>query len=67
MIKRIVSLFFYYVLSPLVYARYLGVSVGHNCRIVTRNWGSEPYLIDIGNHVHITKDVSFLSHGLFGY
>lgn len=45
------------------YARHLGVIIGKDCRIATRNWSSEPYLITIGNHVQITKGVSIHTHG----
>lgn len=45
------------------YARYLGVTIGNDCRIATRFFGSEPYLINIGNHVQITKGVRFATHG----
>lgn len=36
------------------YARHIGVNIGKNCRIATRLWSSEPYLITIGNNVQIT-------------
>lgn len=49
--------------SPLRYARYLGVNIGDECVIGTKYFGSEPYLITIGNHVQITKDVRFFTHG----
>lgn len=45
------------------YARYLGVKVGSNCSIISKNFGSEPYLIEIGNHVQITSGVRFSNHG----
>ena len=45
------------------YARYLGVKVGNNCRFVDNPaWGTEPYLISIGNHVLISGKVTFLTH-----
>jgi acetyltransferase-like isoleucine patch superfamily enzyme len=44
------------------YAVSLGVSIGQGCRIATRNWGSEPYLVKLGNRVHITSGVSFITH-----
>jgi serine acetyltransferase len=44
------------------YAISLGVSIGHGCVIATRNWGSEPYLVKLGNRVHITSGVSFITH-----
>lgn len=45
------------------YARHLGVKVGDNCSIISKNFGSEPYLIEIGNHVQITSGVRFCNHG----
>lgn len=45
------------------YARSLGVKVGENCRFVDNpTWGSEPYLISIGDHVAISSRVTFLNH-----
>jgi len=44
------------------YARSLGVRIGKDCRIATIGWGTEPYLIEIGNHVHVTSGVQFLTH-----
>jgi len=49
-------------LGPMRYARRLGVTIGENCRISTYSWGSEPYLIEIGNHVHVTLGVKFVTH-----
>lgn len=49
--------------SPEKYARHIGVTIGKNCVIETRNWSSEPYLITIGNHCAITHDVSIHTHG----
>lgn len=45
------------------YARSLGVKVGNNSRFVDNpTWGSEPYLISIGDHVLISGRVTFLNH-----
>ncbi len=66
MIKRIFKLFsifksrFY---SPEAYARHIGVKIGKNCLIDTRNWSSEPYLITIGNNCAVTHNVSIHTHG----
>lgn len=49
--------------SKKKWARDRGVTIGKNCWIATRNFGSEPYLITIGNHVQITDDVRFFTHG----
>lgn len=45
------------------YARSIGVKMGLKCKIATRYFGSEPYLIEIGNHVQITQGVRFSNHG----
>lgn len=44
------------------HARSIGVKVGNGCRLFPCNFGSEPYLISIGNHVTITNGVSFITH-----
>jgi acetyltransferase-like isoleucine patch superfamily enzyme len=44
------------------YARGVGVKIGENCQIETREFGSEPYLIEIGNHVRVTRGVRFVTH-----
>ena len=43
-------------------AREIGVKVGNDCRIYSVDFSSEPYLIEIGNHVTITDGVSFVPH-----
>lgn len=45
------------------YARKIGVKIGSDCSIGTRRFGAEPYLITIGNHVQISSDVRFFTHG----
>lgn len=50
-------------MNPSDYARSLGVKVGENCDIGISYFGTEPYLIEIGNHVQITADVRFFNHG----
>lgn len=49
-------------LSPVDYARNLGVTVGEDCRILISSFGSEPWLISIGNKVTITSGVKLLTH-----
>jgi acetyltransferase-like isoleucine patch superfamily enzyme len=44
--------------------REMGVRVGENCRIYTCDFGGEPWLIRIGNHVGIANDVTFVCHNL---
>jgi len=48
--------------SNLKYARSIGVKIGKNCKTAIRAWGSEPFLIELGNHVHITSGVTFANH-----
>lgn len=44
-------------------SRKLGVRIGARCEIhPSTSWGSEPYLISIGDHVRITKNVQFVTH-----
>lgn len=51
------------ILSPEEYARKMGVTVGEGCKFYGNiHWGSEPYLITIGNNVRITNGVSFITH-----
>jgi acetyltransferase-like isoleucine patch superfamily enzyme len=51
-----------FLINPIAYLRGLGVKIGDGCRIATANFGSEPYLIEIGNRCHITKGVKFINH-----
>lgn len=48
--------------SGVDYARYKGVKVGDSCRIYTTSFGSEPWMISIGNKVTITSGVILLTH-----
>lgn len=51
--------------NPIAYARKRGVKIGKGCKLVSINggsFGSEPYLIEIGNHVEIAAEVCFLTH-----
>lgn len=40
----------------------LGVKIGENCRIQSESFGSEPYLISLGNHVTIGANVRMVTH-----
>lgn len=60
MIKK-VFLFLFRKLSPLRYASYVGVKFGSDCRFINVTWGSEPYLVKLGNHVSATN-VTFVTH-----
>lgn len=55
----------YLMRDPVSYARKLGVTVGDNCRMFCnpkKTFGSEPFLISVGNHVEIAGDVRFVTH-----
>ncbi len=52
----------YFLRGGVAYSRKLGVAVGENCRIYTRNFGSEPFLVTIGNQVTVTGGVTFVTH-----
>lgn len=44
-----------------VYAKKIGVKVGEGCRLLGCDYSTEPYLIQLGNHVSATK-VRFETH-----
>ena len=48
--------------GKISYARYLGVKVGKDCRIYITNFGSEPFLITIGNRVTIAAGTLIVTH-----
>ncbi|MBA4317007.1 MAG: capsule biosynthesis protein CapG [Flavobacterium sp.] len=49
-------------IDPVSYAKFLGVNIGKNCRLVGNvRFGSEPYLISLGDHVSITSS-QFITH-----
>lgn len=63
LIKRVIDAYWRFLVSPERYARHLGVTIGEGCFISTREWSTEPYLITIGNHVQVTRNVVFNTHG----
>lgn len=49
--------------DPISYYRNLGASIGERCEIRGGvNFGSEPYLIKIGDHVRINAGVQLITH-----
>ena len=49
---------------PVKWARNIGVKVGDYTELGgTTEFSSEPYLISIGNHCQITRNVTFHTHG----
>lgn len=48
-------------------ARWLGAEVGDDCRILSHLFGSEPWLVSIGNRVTISSGVRILTHDGVGW
>lgn len=48
---------------PERYVRHQGVTIGKDCDIKRVSFGTEPYLITIGNHVQLTNGVRIFTHG----
>ncbi|WP_194442099.1 acyltransferase [Pseudoalteromonas simplex] len=61
-IKKLYSFFLFYLFGGTASARFLGVKVGEGCRIYINDFGTEPFLINIGNNVTLTKGVNLLTH-----
>ena len=62
MIHQITNLLKRRVLPANIYARNIGVKMGKSCKISSTNFGTEPYLIELGNNVHVTSGVTFITH-----
>ena len=60
--------FFLYIVrfrgDNVAFLRFLGVRIGNHCQISTsiHNFGTEPWLVEVGNDVSITDGVIFLTH-----
>ena len=65
-IKKLIYLFIYKMCSFEKRAKLLklqGVKIGNNCEIYSNtSFGSEPYLIEIGNNVRISAGVKLTTH-----
>lgn len=49
--------------KPELYRNYLSIKIGKNARFTGKiNFGSEPFLISIGNHVTLAHNVTFHTH-----
>ena len=49
--------------NPVAYFRSKGVKIGEHCSIASNvQFGSEPYMITIGDHVRLTENVKFTTH-----
>lgn len=53
----------YQKISPVKYARKIGVAFGEDLHIYGKiNWGSEPWIITLGKNVHLTNNTTFITH-----
>jgi len=49
--------------DPISFARGRGVKIGERCRVAFDvEFGTEPYLVSIGNHCELTAQVRFVTH-----
>ena len=54
---------FYSRWKPVKYAKKIGVNIGNNPHFYgPTSWGTEPWLITIGDNVHITEKCKFINH-----
>jgi len=44
-----------------------GIRIGENCLIYTTFFSTEPYLVEIGNHVAVSSGTSFVTHDATGW
>lgn len=62
-VKRVIRNWIFDVKPVIQEAKSLGVVLGNNVDLVTKPWwGSEPYLIKIGDNTTISFDVAFVTH-----
>ena len=60
---KLIDYFIKKLIGPVNYAKKIGVEVGENCEFYYDiSWGSEPYLIKIGDNVRITGGCKFVTH-----
>jgi len=66
--RRVLAAFynrFLIMVDPVAYARRIGVTVGENVHFYGMTpgmFGTEPWLITIGNNVHIVSGCNFINH-----
>ena len=57
----------YSTINPIGYCRHLGATIGEGCVLKANMFGSEPWLITIGNHVLLAPGVRILTHDGAGF
>ncbi|MBR6655383.1 MAG: acyltransferase [Alistipes sp.] len=60
--SNIIQRFRKLIYTPEKWARYIGVTIGHDNLIGKNHWSSEPYLISIGSHCNLS-DCRIFTHG----
>lgn len=63
MLKFLIHLYRKYFWSVKKLAVFNGATIGKDCDIQDKSFGSEPYLVTIGNHVQITSGTKIFTHG----
>lgn len=58
---KIIIMRIYRHVSPIGYARHIGVKVGQGCCLNCVNFGSEPYLVTLGDRVAVAE-ATFITH-----
>lgn len=65
-LKKLFTVPFYKIVDMIShekYAKILGVKFGRNCRFYGKvYWSTEPWIISMGDNVHITDEVRFITH-----
>ena len=62
LVAEVADMFVFFLKGGVAHARRKGVTVGAGCRIYVRSFGSEPFLISVGDRVTITSGVRLLTH-----
>lgn len=63
LVNKLKNIYRTYFWTDEQFARWKGVKIGKDCRIDTRRYTSEAFLIEIGDHCRIASRVSFYTHG----
>jgi acetyltransferase-like isoleucine patch superfamily enzyme len=53
--------------SRVRFLRAQGVRIGEGCLIYTTLFSTEPYLVELGNHVAVSSGTSFITHDASGW
>lgn len=61
-LRVIIEAVYYKLIHPNKVAKQVGVNFGNNCKFRTKRFGSEPYLIYIGDNFSTSSGVTFITH-----